>query len=284
MHTGITPEDLLSKRILIVAPHMDDEVLGCGGTMHLHTDKTQIHCLYATDGARSPTPLLPWTGSNIPGITQRRRQESLEVMDHIGVPRENLTYLDLPDGKLMRHSRSFKAHMEEQLSRIQPAVVLIPFRYDLHSDHVAVHRGVREAVLETGSSAVLLEYFIYFRWRLIKSRDIRRMIPDSRLLNVDISAVASMKSASIHLYASQTEILGDWQDQPILTARSISARCSEPEDFLYSNPSEPLAAVFTGNRLHIVAAHFIERLGKRPKDQLRALLGRAFRVGRYPDA
>lgn len=280
MSASITPDDLLSKRILVVAPHMDDEVLGCGGVMHMHTDKTEIHCIYATDGARSPAPLLPWTGSIDPDIPERRRHEALEVMDAVGIPHENLAFLNFPDGKLRRYSVSFKERLAEQLARIKPAIILIPFRYDLHPDHVAVHRGVSDVVLETADSAVLLEYIIYFRWRLIKSGDVRQLIPGSRLLNIDTSAVAEKKSATIYLYASQTSVNNDWQEQPILTASSVSERCSEPECFLYSDPQEKLSAVFTGNRLRIIAAHYIERIGKRRKDQLLALLSWLIRSGR----
>ena len=281
---GIAPDDLLSKRLLIVAPHMDDEVLGCGGIMHMHTDKSQIHCLYATDGSRSPAPLLPWTGSIDPDIRGRRRHEALEVMDEVGIPRENAIFLDFPDGKLMKHALLFKARLAEQVARIDPAVILVPFRYDLHPDHVAVHRGVRDAVLEMAGSTILLEYFVYFRWRLIESGDIRQVIPASRLLNIDISAVAGKKSATIHLYTSQTSIVCDWQEQPILTARSISERCSEPECFLYSDPREPLSEIFAGNRLRVIAAHYIERIGKRRKDQLLALLSWLFRSRRNQNA
>jgi LmbE family N-acetylglucosaminyl deacetylase len=273
----ITADDLLSKRILIVAPHMDDEVLGCGGVVHMHTDKNQVHCIYATDGANSPAPLLPWTGSVDAALAERRRHEAMDVMDGIGVPQENLTFLDFPDGKLTNSMRLFKARIANELSRIDPAIILIPFRYDLHSDHVAVHRGVRDAVLEEAGNRVLLEYFIYYRWRLIKSGDVRQMIPVSRLLKVDISTVADKKAAAIHLYSSQTEILSDWQEQPILTAHSIAERCAEPECFLYSDPREPLSAVFTGNRLRTVASHYMQRIGKRRKDQLFALLSWSFR-------
>ena len=284
MHACVKSDDLLSNRVLIVAPHMDDEVLGCGGVMHMHSDKTQIHCIYATDGARSPAPLLPWTGSIDHGIRARRRHEALEVMDEIGIPRENLIFLDFPDGKLMKNALPFKTRLAEQLARIEPAIILVPFRYDLHPDHVAVHRGVRDVVLETTGSATLLEYFIYYRWRLVKSGDVRQMIPPSRLLKVDISNVADKKASTIHFYKSQTDIISDWQEQPILTARSISERCTEPECFLYSDPHEPLSAIFTGSRLRIVASHYVERIGKRRKDQLLALLSWLFRSGRRQNA
>ena len=41
---------ILAGRILILAPHMDDEILACGGAMLMHTQKANIHCLFATDG------------------------------------------------------------------------------------------------------------------------------------------------------------------------------------------------------------------------------------------
>lgn len=279
----ITADELLSKRILIVAPHMDDEVLGCGGVIHMHADRNQVHCIYVTDGANSPAPLLPWTGSIDVGLAERRRHEAMDVMDGIGIPRENLTFLDFPDGKLTNSLLLFKVRIAEELSRIKPAVVLVPFRYDLHSDHVAVHRGVRDAVLEEAGNWALLEYFIYYRWRLAGSGDVRQMIPASRLLTIDISTVADKKAAAIHLYSSQTEIISDWQEQPILTARSIAERCAEPECFLYSDPREPLSDIFTGSRFRTVAAHYIQRIGKRRKDQLIALLTWLFRLGNRKD-
>jgi len=263
---------------------MDDEVLGCGGSMLMHQNKSQIHCIYATDGARSPAPLLPWMGSIDPNIKALRRQEAYDVMNEVGVPQENLVFLDFPDGRLLRSNPGLKSRLMREISRIEPAVVLAPFRYDLHPDHVAVNKGVRDALRDMPIECLMLEYFIYFRWRLIETGDVRRMIPASRLLNIDISAVADKKSAAIHLYASQTGILSDWQEQPILTSHSISERCSEPECFLYSDPREPPSAIFTGSRLRIVAAHYIERIGKRRKDQLLAFLRWLFRFGHRQNA
>ena len=251
---------------------MDDEILGCGGSMLMHEDKSQIHCVYATDGARSPAPLLPWTGSIDHDIKKLRRHEAYEVMNEVGIPQENLIFLDFPDGKLRHNISELKSRLKEEISRIEPAIVLVPFRYDLHPDHVAVTRCVREVLLNSPIDCVLLEYFVYFRWRLIASGDIRQMISESSLLTVDTSSVGEKKSSIIRLYRSQTEILSDWQEQPILTAHNISRRCREPESFVYSDPCQPLSSIFTSKRFRILTAHYVERIGKRPKDQILALL------------
>jgi hypothetical protein len=43
-----------SGRLVVVAPHMDDESLGCGLLLATHADKSQAHVVFVTDGAQSP--------------------------------------------------------------------------------------------------------------------------------------------------------------------------------------------------------------------------------------
>ena len=284
VHKRITPESLLSQRLLIIAPHMDDEILGCGATMLLHEDKSQVHCIYTTDGARSPAPLLPWTGSIERDIIAIRRREALGVMEGIGIPQDNLVFLDFPDGKLFRHSRQLESRLREEISRIDPAVVFAPFRYDLHSDHVATNRCTRSALSKDTNDRLLLEYIVYYRWRLIESGDIRTIIPDSSFLTINTRNMVAEKSATIRQYRSQTDILSDWQSQPILTAESIAERCGDAESFLISDPVEAPSRMFGRNRYRVIAAHFLQRLGKRRKDQLAAFLVWLSQFGRNSNA
>src|SRR5688572_11904724 len=129
---------ILTETILILAPHMDDETLACGGTMLLHVDKAQIHCLFATDGARSPEPPLPWMGGPDPRLPETRRREALEAAATIGVPSANLRFLELPDGRLARLENELAASIAKALGEIRPAVLVAPFRYDVHPDHTAL--------------------------------------------------------------------------------------------------------------------------------------------------
>ena len=280
----ITPEHLLSQRLLIIAPHMDDEILGCGGSILLHKDKSRIHCLFATDGSQSPSPLLPWTGSIEPDIVRIRHEEALQVMREVGIPKDNLVFLNFPDGTLSRNLRQFRSRLAHEISRINPSIVLAPFRYDLHSDHVAVNRCTRAVLSDQQQDCHLLEYIVYYRWRLIRSGDIRTLIPDSSLLRVDTTIVAAKKSSAIYRYRSQTETLSDWQTQPVLTARSIADRCSEAECFLLTDPQQPPSRVFGRNRYRVMAAHFLQRVGKRRKDQVIAIMKWLFRPGQKKDA
>jgi LmbE family N-acetylglucosaminyl deacetylase len=274
---GVTVDKLVTSSLLVIAPHMDDEILGCGGLMLLHEDKRRLHCIYASDGRKSPSALLPWQNEAGRDLAEIRECESREALAEIGIPPENSTLLNMPDGGLSRARRDLERRLEQEIARIGPDFILVPFRYDLHSDHVAVHRAIRNLRRAGRIDGTVLEYFIYFRWRLIDGRDIRRKIPSGNLLQVDISSVSDDKRNALSRYRSQTSIFYTWQETPILTGESIRQRCSEPEHFLVADPADSLTACFSGNRFSILLSHYVERLGKRRKDQLLAFLKWALR-------
>jgi LmbE family N-acetylglucosaminyl deacetylase len=269
---------LVEGRLLVLAPHMDDETLGCGGTMALHADQSQVFCLFATDGSRSPTPLLPWTGKPHFDLARRRRLEAVSALADIGVPQQNLLFLDLPDGRLKKHHDVLIGKLQEALDKIQPEIVLAPFRLDVHPDHIALNRAIRIAMRSRPAPAVLLEYFVYFRLRLLPGGDIRTCLPPQSLLQIDTSTVSRIKARALSRYQSQTRIQHDWQDRPILTADRVRERCETPEQFFPSDPGSGLLTVFQRHRLRIFIAYLAERLAKRPKDQLIALLRWLFRM------
>jgi LmbE family N-acetylglucosaminyl deacetylase len=263
---------ILTARILVLAPHMDDETLACGGTMLLHSKKDDIYWLFATDGAASPAPLLPWTGSVDVDLASQRRREAHAAAAIIGVPSTNLTFLDLPDGKLPTCHQDLVVALAERIKTIEPEFVFVPFRYDVHPDHTALNRAARAVLRDMRAAPVMLEYFVYHRLRFVPGRDVRRAIDKTLLLTVDTFPVAAAKRAALDCYLSQTTIHFPWQDRPTLTEESLCLRCSEPEFFLQVDPAESPSAGFASHRRQIQLACLATRFGKRPKDRVMALL------------
>jgi LmbE family N-acetylglucosaminyl deacetylase len=261
------PEELLRSTVLVIAPHMDDEVIGCGGLMLRHEDKRRLYCTFVTDGARSPVPLLPWTGNVPEDLAAIRVHEANDVLSFIGMPHTNIEMLNLPDGQIAGMSRLLREKLKARIGDLSPDYVFVPFRYDLHSDHVAVHRAVRGLQREGNCRAKVFEYIVYYRWRLINGGDVRRVLRPDLLFRLDIASVASKKKEAISRYHSQSQVNYDWQEYPILTPESISARCREPELYLYSDPAQSLSACFAEARMRAVMSHYVERYGKRKKDQ-----------------
>ena len=262
---------LLAGRLLVLAPHMDDETLACGGTMLLHRRKADVHCLFATDGAASPAPLLPWQGRADDELAARRRDEAVAAAARLGLPSGNLHFLALPDGRLAAHRGELVEALARTVSRLRPEFVLAPFRYDVHPDHVALNRAIRKVLRDLPSAPVLLEYFVYHRLRFVPGGDVRLALHPGRLVQMDTVPVAAQKRAALGCYASQATIAYPWQKRPILTEASLRQRCAEPECFLPTDPAAPLAEDIAADTLRIRLAASAMRYGKRPKDRAVAL-------------
>lgn len=253
---------LLPGTIVIVAPHMDDEALACGGLIAKLPHKHRIHVIYATDGMRSPAPIIQGRDKISPDLGKTRMKESMEAMKLLGVPEQNLHFLCLPEAQLKKHVDSLRNLLTVKIKQIAPSHIFVPFRYDRHPDHLAVNDVVMQS-LQQGSQ--LIEYFVYYRWRLMPKRDIRKYIRPEMLFRLEIADVAQKKRQALDCFASQTTIYYSWQTRPILTAALLAEECQNPEIFLISDAWSSGAAIFSGPLFWIQLVHRVEPLLQRWK-------------------
>lgn len=272
-------QQLSSSTIVIVAPHMDDEALACGGLLAKLANKERIHLVYATDGMRSPAPIIAGRDQISPDLGKKRMQESMEAMKMLGIPERNLHFLCLPEAELPQNLSSLQNLVREKLKAIAPQVILIPFRYDRHPDHLAVNHVVTAVVLDGVPSARLIEYFVYYRWRLMTRRDIRKYIKPQFLYKLDIGDVAQLKRKSLDCFTSQTTIYYPWQTRPILTSKLLDEECQNPEYFLIAAAFPSGTAVFSGPILWIRMVHRLEPILLRWKYLTLSMLKRVFQNG-----
>ena len=126
-------------RIVVIAPHMDDEVFGCGGTIALAADAgARVTVIYVTDGskgypgARLEQPADLEAAAFEAKFVSRRKQEARRAADVLGV--RDLVFLDQPDGVLAPSDPAVGA-LTDAVARHAPTAVLLPFLTDLHHDH-----------------------------------------------------------------------------------------------------------------------------------------------------
>jgi LmbE family N-acetylglucosaminyl deacetylase len=261
--------------IVIVAPHMDDEALACGGLIAKLPDKRNIHLIYATDGMKSPAPIM--SGDEItPDLGKVRIQESTQAMKMLAVPEQNLHFLRLPEAELKDHLSALQKSLGELLEQLDPQHIFAPFRYDRHLDHLAVNHVVVSTLDKGTIKAQLIEYFVYYRWRLLPKRDIRKYIKPQYLFTLDISDVAKLKRNSLDCFTSQTTIYYPWQTRPILTPVLLDEECANPEYFLTSNASHSGTVVFSNLIPWIRLVHRLEPILLRWKYLTLSMLKRVF--------
>lgn len=257
--------------ILIAVPHMDDGVLACGGTIAMLPRKDLVHVVYATDGMASPAPVVPWRDSVSPDLGDVRAREAKVAMGTLGVQEENIAFLGLPEGELEKNGRALVSSLKERIGQVSPSHILLPFRYDRHVDHLALNHAVMAACQEGLYKGDLLEYFVYYRYRLLPGGDIRKYIHPQHLLEVDIEDVSARKRAALDHFISQTTRFYAWQTRPNLTSQLLDEVSRAPELFLRYDASAPGPAVFDRNVLWVRLAHRLEPVLKKRKDQIVAL-------------
>ncbi|AZO41862.1 MULTISPECIES: PIG-L deacetylase family protein [Mesorhizobium] len=113
-------------RILVIAPHPDDEVLGCGGTIaRIAAEGGEAHVAVVTRGC--PPAFTE-------EMTQRVRCEAKTAHACLGVRQTH--WLDLPAAQIAQTPHStVNAALQALLQEVKPDTLLIPFVGDVHMDH-----------------------------------------------------------------------------------------------------------------------------------------------------
>jgi len=253
--------------ILVIAPHMDDESLGCGLLLASRPDKDRLHVVFATDGSHSPAR-AGQSPEEARDLARVRREEALAALAVLGVPTGNAGFLGFEDGTLERSGARLEAAIVEQARQRGAAFVFVPFRYDRHPDHLAINRAAWAARHRGAIEAAVVEYFVYSQWRLLRSGDVREYLLPDLLRRLDVGPAMPLKRRALECHRSQTTRFFEWQTRPILTTELLDRVCAGPETFLVQDPAREGQPVLARGRAWVPFAHRAEPVLKRWKDRL----------------
>ena len=125
------------RRVLIVAPHPDDEVAGCAGAILAHRQHgDRVIVAVATDGRRSRA-----LGLDAVQMAAARQAEMAAAAGHLDV---ELEWFGLPEGDW--RIRVLEDQLVDLLSRFRPDAVYAPSRIDFHPEHERVARALGNAL------------------------------------------------------------------------------------------------------------------------------------------
>lgn len=186
------------KKILVIAAHPDDEVLGMGGTIaKLTEDGHEVHVLIVTDGSSSQYR----ENENLQEIIEAKKKETRRCNELLGV--KDVHYGCLPDMKLdnIPHIEINKV-IESYIDTIQPEIVYTHFWGDVNLDHQNVYKSTLVAV-RPQKGQVVKELYCY---RVPSSTDWTPNKSDTAFVPnvfVDISHVAEIKYKAFEEYFTE---------------------------------------------------------------------------------
>ena len=187
--------DAFTRRAtLVVAPHPDDETLGCGATIaRMRRLGTPVRVVLMSGGGASPRP----SGMSLDEMLLLRREEASRALDLLGVEPASVHHLDFVDGDMPGQHQA----MTEALARLvrdhAPDQVLVTSARDRHPDHAAVARAVGAAAT-TARGVGVYEYAV---WQRVPAMTVARS--GRRPLLVSSSDFSERKQAALAAYESQ---------------------------------------------------------------------------------
>ncbi len=188
--------ELTGARILVLAAHPDDEVLGAGGTIALNTEEAEaIRIWIATDGEKQeggdPTEASAYGG--------RRREEACRAAESLGL--EPPRFGALPDRKLAAHSRELRDALGALIADFQPDLILCPSPVEIHPDHRALAEALWDRVEASRPEDSDHDRFRFLRLAFYEIS--HPLLPNTL---VDIASVSERKREALRSFASQQAV------------------------------------------------------------------------------
>ncbi len=201
--------DLATKcsRVVVVAPHPDDEVLGCGGALALLARAGhEILVVGVTDGEAGYPGSAVWTPTL---LARQRRIERADGLERLGLGTAAQA-LGVPDGAVTQQETELTSRL---LDIVRPDdTLLATWRLDGHPDHEASGRAAATVAADVGCS---LWEFPVWMWHWASPGDARVPWPRMRRLALDDDA-RDRKSRAIAAHDSQLVALASEGRAPVL--------------------------------------------------------------------
>jgi LmbE family N-acetylglucosaminyl deacetylase len=192
--------EIAGRSALIIAPHPDDETIGCGATiMHKLAAGSTVTVLVVTDGRHSHTAVPPERQGAL------RRAEMAEAARRLGLPPGAVHWAGLVDGKVADDQDRLTEILVRLLDRLRPDEVYVTCADEPHPDHAAAGRAARRACATVGVPLAEYPIWLWCSWPMAPGRRlgstwdaIRR-----RVVRVRLAGHADGKQHALHAYASQ---------------------------------------------------------------------------------
>jgi LmbE family N-acetylglucosaminyl deacetylase len=188
---------------LILAPHPDDETLGCGGMIaRLRGRSNPVTIAAITDGENAYPAAL--------GLGPLRIEEQALALQRLGVSRASVHRFHLPDSNV----QSFEAELVNRIAELatQKMHLVAPWPHDFHPDHEATGRAAKQIAERFGFE---LTYYLFWTWH----RGTPDLLKTRSLVSLPLSELE--RTTKLHALQAHTSQFQHPSGQPILNADLI---------------------------------------------------------------
>lgn len=174
------------KRVLVLAPHPDDETFGCGGTLRMLSESgVLVDVAFLTRGELGQEAGGSATLEVQQETAERRTREARSACQVLGV--REVLFLDGADSRLAEQPQ-LAASIANLLQRGGYQRVFCPWQHDTHEDHRATFRLLCAAV---GQQVSAMQFWLYEVWKPLPANT---FVPIDRTLESKQRAIDQYES------------------------------------------------------------------------------------------
>jgi len=239
LRLGSRPLVLREAPAVIIAPHQDDETLGCGGLIaRKRNEGLPVHVIFITDGSASH-PRHPRLSPA--AISALRADEARRAIGYLGVERTAVHFLAEPDGTLKTitptRREDLVARLAGLLQAIAPGEIFLPCNPDGSSEHDATAGFVLDAIARCGRQPDVWQYPVWSWWNPLLL--LRRWLATDDCRRQAVEDYLPAKQLAIDCYQSQIAPLAP-EPAPALPADLVAIFNSDTEYFFRQRlPEQP---------------------------------------------
>ena len=199
-----------SGPVLIIAPHPDDETLGCGGLIARRTaEGRRVVVVVLTDGRAllkrfgidaNPTPAE---------VSTMRKAETLRAVDRLGARLDDVRFLDFENERLVEEKARATAEVTAMIRELAPSEVYVTSPFEGHAEHIAANQMVREACRATGACPAMFEYVVNLKGGVAPESLPRRVI------RVDVSKFRDREHDALQQFRSHLDVISPKLSKPL---------------------------------------------------------------------
>lgn len=213
-------------RVVIVAPHPDDEILGCAGLMQQLSLTHEIVLIAVTNGTASHPHSKQFTPEQ---LGQIRAQESLSALNVIGLSNVLRLEAGIQDGQIRQSQQQLYAFLDQILAKDD--ILITTFEKDGHPDHEYSAVVVKEI-----AQAKQLKHYQVLIWAWHWAQPNDPQIAWQHAYRLDLSTQQVLKKQqAIACFKSQIEPDSSTGQAPILSAQTIDRILMPYEVYIDAN-------------------------------------------------
>lgn len=183
----VLTDSVPSGNVLVLAPHEDDEVFGCGGAIIKHVKQhDNVKIVFFTDGSSGfPDGFRP-SEKEKSALVKTREDEARQAAETIGL--DDLVFMGYKDGGLVANKNNI-SFLAQLIREYKPETIYVPTVNDTNHDHAELAKIFSQCFSAFSDRAIIFQYDV---WNPMSANTI-----------LDIDAEIEQKKKAISVYKSQ---------------------------------------------------------------------------------